>query len=653
MIRCKFLIIINILTLLCGTGYATGATSDTEQIRDSFKKAYLQAEKGQLGSKSAQVQALRDYVLYPDLLAAIYTARLRQTSTQELSQFIDTWGELRVTRDLRRRWIRRLSANGRWQQVVQLSKPTDSTRYQCLALTAQWKLGESSQSLLSEAQPLWLVGKSQPKECDGIFGFLKSSGVLNQDLIRERLDLAIEAHEFRLAAYLAKSLTPFDQARVKAWRNMQSQPGQEIVARNIPDTTEGRALLRYGIERLARSDPFFAWRLWSKHQQDYGFSDAEVFEVHRHIAVRSALKNHPSAPYLFAELDQQDQAVGEWRLRLALKDRDWNAVLSAVSDLPPELEFEEIFVYWKARALGELGDQATADLLFGSLASNRSYYGFLSADRLNRPYTMNHQSAQVDNSLLIALEQNPRILRARELFAVGFVSKGRSAWNEAMVDLTEQERSQAAILANRWGWHSRAIATASANGLFDDLDIRYPLAFRTLMEKQSERQKIDMTWAWGIARSESLFMPDVVSKAGALGLMQVMPSTGKLVAKRNNIPYRSWRSLLNPNTNVALGTTYLRDMQSRFQNNPVLASAAYNAGPHRVQRWLPKQQMEADVWVDTIPFKETRGYVRRVMASQIIFYWRLNGEQTRLAATMADIQPAAGATQGASSVAAF
>ena len=135
--------------------------------------------------------------------------------------------------------------------------------------------------------------------------------------------------------------------------------------------------------------------------------------------------------------------------------------------------------------------------------------------------------------------------------------------------------------------------------------------------------------------------------------MQVMPATGKTVAKRNKVPYSNWRSLLNPNTNVTLCTTYLRDMRARFNGNSVLASAAYNAGPHRVQRWLPKEETEADIWVDTIPFKETQGYVRRVMAAQIIFHWRLTGDQTRLAATMPRVQPASGATKGSNSVAAF
>jgi soluble lytic murein transglycosylase len=196
-------------------------------------------------------------------------------------------------------------------------------------------------------------------------------------------------------------------------------------------------------------------------------------------------------------------------------------------------------------------------------------------------------------------------------------------------------------MANRWGWHSRAIATAADNGLLDDLAIRYPTPFLRFFDSYSNAAQVEMTWAYGIARSESLFMTDVRSSAGALGLMQLMPATGKDTAIQARVPYRGTISLLDPEINITLGTHYLGEMRTRFSNNPVLATAAYNAGPHRVDRWLPDAQpMDADIWIDSIPFRETRRYLRRVLASQAIFYWRMHDDTQRVKTQMPPVLPA-------------
>ena len=195
-------------------------------------------------------------------------------------------------------------------------------------------------------------------------------------------------------------------------------------------------------------------------------------------------------------------------------------------------------------------------------------------------------------------------------------------------------------MAQRWGWHSRAIATASGTGLSNDLALRFPLPWRDAFERLSLEARVDPTLAYGVARSESLFMPDVASAAGAIGLMQLMPATGRDTARLARIPYRGQHSLVDPETNIALGTRYLGRMLERFDNNPALAAAAYNAGPHRVEDWLPQEmQLPADVWIDTIPFRETRRYVRRVLASDTVFDWRINEQPKRLSARMPPVRP--------------
>ena len=190
---------------------------------------------------------------------------------------------------------------------------------------------------------------------------------------------------------------------------------------------------------------------------------------------------------------------------------------------------------------------------------------------------------------------------------------------------------QAAILAHRWGWHSRAIAAAASVGEYDDLALRYPLPYDSTFQRYAADASISPTWAYGVARSESLFMRDVRSRAGAIGLMQLMPATGRDVAREISLPYSGLDTLTDPDSNIRLGTTYLGRMAERYGGNQVLATAAYNAGPHRVDAWLPDEgTIDARIWIENIPFNETRGYVRRVLAADTIFHWRMTGETRRL-----------------------
>jgi soluble lytic murein transglycosylase len=224
---------------------------------------------------------------------------------------------------------------------------------------------------------------------------------------------------------------------------------------------------------------------------------------------------------------------------------------------------------------------------------------------------------------------------------VGLDGRGRSEWDAAVSLLAPHEQVQAAILAHQWGWHSRAIATVSMVGEFDDLSIRYPLPWPEEFAQYSRDAKINDSWAYGIARSESLFMRDIRSSAGAIGVMQILPETGRRMAREIGHPYAGRATLTDSASNIRLGTMYLRKMFDRFDENRVLATAAYNAGPLNVAAWLPDaNQLDARIWIENIPYNETRQYVRRVLAADAIFHWRLTGEVRRLSTELSSINPA-------------
>lgn len=323
-----------------------------------------------------------------------------------------------------------------------------------------------------------------------------------------------------------------------------------------------------------------------------------------------------------------------------MRGQNWTNLLADIAAMPDAERGTEEWRYWQAIALQRSGRRDEATELLTRLAGERSYYGFLAADELGVPYALDDHQLDADEAIIASLAARPELIRARELFFVGLDGRGRSEWDAVVSHLHPEQKVQAAKLADRWGWHSRAIAAAASVGEFDDLALRYPLPYQQIFRQQAENASIATTWAYGIARSESLFMRDVRSSAGAIGLMQLMPATGRNVAKQLRMPFSGIDTLTDPQENIRLGTTYLGQMAQRYGGNQVLATAAYNAGPHRVDRWLPESgDVDARIWIENIPFNETRKYVRRVLAAEAIFHWRMTGQMRRLSDALVLVQP--------------
>lgn len=638
-----------LLALCCTSGAALAG--DLERDRAAFIDVYPQAARGNWTPVARVEPALRDYVLWPDLRAAYLRARLRQAPAGEIEHFLARYGDIRPGRNLRYRWARQLARSERWGEFLALYDrhyaAAQDIHLDCLAAQALLVTGERERAA-GIGLALWPHGRSRPAECDPVFDYLAGSGRLDEARYRQRLALALEAREFALARYLARRIDAAARARVDQWIAMRRDPAAALVrSGKLADTAANRALLAYGIERLARKDALYAERLWRRLSTDFAFDPARRAAVEAEIALVAAWRGAPGARVLLARVSDPaaEPEVLRWRVRLALKTGDWQEVLAAIAAMPEREAAGEMWRYWRAWALLERASPAAGRAILRELATERSYYGFLAADYLDRPYAIEPAPIPEQREMLTRVAAEPALVRARELFLTGLERDGRAEWTAALERLTDAEKSQAAILADRWGWHSRAIATAAAAELWDAIELRYPLPFRTQFENSAELADIDPTWAYGIARSESLFMPDVRSSAGAVGLMQLMPATGRATARAARLPYRGHRTLVDPASNIALGSWYLGEMYRRFSEHRVLATAAYNAGPHRVERWLPRETaVDAAIWIETIPFDETRKYVRRVLEAQTIFHWRLHGDVRRVSASLQPI-PAADGTR--------
>jgi soluble lytic murein transglycosylase len=625
------------------------AISDVDKQRALFRQVYADVERGRwdaVEALSEEDQALlREYVLWPDLRAAWFRAGIRKTDSAALEAFLDRHGTLKPARELRYRYVLHLASSGQLEQYLRIYQAyyqgLGDARLDCIALHAEIEAG-SGDRIEHRGRNLWLTGHSQAQECDPVFEYMRKQKQLTERDYRARYALAIEAREFTRARWLARSLDEALLDEANDWLRAGSQPEQfvETHGRRV-DNAVAREQLAYAIRRVTYRDPQKALELWDSVEDDYAFETELRNATRRHIALWTARDSLPGAYELLTGLPLavQDEEVMRWRARVSLRAGKWADLLNDIAMMTTAERDAEQWRYWRGIALARSGRDVAAAAALEPLAGERSYYGFLAADELGVGYAFADDTLRADETVIRALSHRQEFVRARELFLVGLDSRGRSEWDAAVAVLPREEKAQAAVLAHRWGWHSRAIATAASVGHYDDLELRYPLPFKQTFEQHAASASIPMTWALGIARSESLFMRDVRSRAGAIGLMQLMPATGRQVAQELKLSYSGIDTLTDPNHNIRLGTTYLGSMVERYDGNHILATAAYNAGPHRVDRWLPQSGVvDARVWIENIPFNETRKYVRRVMAAETIFHWRLTGEMRRLSDRLPQVE---------------
>ncbi|MDT8371811.1 MAG: transglycosylase SLT domain-containing protein, partial [Gammaproteobacteria bacterium] len=291
----------------------------------------------------------------------------------------------------------------------------------------------------------------------------------------------------------------------------------------------------------------------------------------------------------------------------------------AILNLDSQEQKTPVWQYWLGRSQAELGDKTTATQTYQGLIMDRDYYAFLAADKLGLSYQMNHNPIVVTAAELEEFRQRPEVLRLHEFYALNMNLEARREAYQQRQNYTSRQLQLLATLTHQWGWHNQSIALLGTAQYWDALDIRFPVVYDTAILKASKKQGVDPSWLFGIARQESAFNPEARSRVGATGLMQLMPETGKLIAKLINRPLKNTSELLNPDRNIELGSAYLRRVYDQHQQNPVLATASYNAGPHRVSNWLPNKTIDADIWIENIPFTETRRYTRNVLSYAAIF----------------------------------
>ena len=610
--------------------------------RDQFQQALQALATGNRSHYRELAAELHDYPLYPYLEYTDLNHRLRRARPQEIRTFLESYGDVPVANLLHRRWMYQLARQGRWQTLVDNYRITNDTTLQCHYTTALYRVGDTQQAH-TEMTSLWLTGHSLPRSCDPAIKAWREAGRMTDALVWERIQLAIRAGRIRLALFLAEYLPESERYWVNIWSKIRRNPEYLREVTNHFDDVD-KPVLRwitvYGLRRLAWRDPVRAAQYWHELKPDYQFNPKEQERIERRLSLALVRSEAPEARQWLERLalGNERTEVKTEHVLAALQDRDWSAALDWLNQLPAEASHNPRWRYWRARALEQLGREAEAHSLYRINATDRSYYGFLAADRSGDPYHFAHRPLLLGQDDLLGLSDIPALQRAAELYALGRQADARREWNHVLPKLNHDQLLRAAKLAEAWGWHDRVIMTLARARYWDDLEMRFPLAHQQTVIQQARNQQIDPAWAFAVIRQESAFTSDARSSAGALGLMQLLPRTARSVARRLRIPMHGQRDILDIDNNIKLGVSYLRRVKDRFHGHPVLATAAYNAGGRNVRRWLPENRaLPADLWVETVPFHETRNYLQRVLTYTVIYEERLGRQPASLLQRMPPI----------------
>lgn len=622
---------------------AAGDVAEPEQQRADFLTAEHALRTGDRRTFDALAEQLRDYPLYPYLRYEELGRRLSHAPAAEIADYVDRNGDTPLASLLQRRWLGALARSGRWQTLLEhfpASAAGLGTELECHRRRALLETGRPD-AALEGIDDLWLAGSSQPAACDPVFDAWRDRGGLDADLAWQRFRLAMKAGEIRLARYLTRYMDAERRDWAGLWLRIHGSPRlldarhREVAA--LPVRSD---IFAYGVRRIARADIEAALSTWERIVVDLpALPDEDRSEVERNLAMTLAVRGHPRALERLLAIDTaaSDSGVREWRVRVPLARDEWKDVLASIEHMDEAEREAPAWRYWRARALEALGQADVAEELFLSLAIARGYYGFLAADRLGLPYELGHVPLGPEDAAAVDPAAYPGIARARELRALGRELEARREWFHATRHMSDWQLASAAALAHDWGWHDRAIITLARTGPHDDLELRFPLAYREAIVRQALAHDIDPALAFAVIRQESAFAADARSPAGATGLMQLLPSTARQVAARLGLPFGGRSALLDPDTNLRLGMSYLRQLIDRY-GHELPALAAYNAGPNRVDSWLPiDRTTDADVWAEVIPFRETRNYVQNVMYFTAIYARRLDEDA---AGRLADRMPA-------------
>ncbi|MGZ5050556.1 MAG: transglycosylase SLT domain-containing protein [Methylobacter sp.] len=600
---------------------------------------FLQAEKllaqGNTAVFMQASAALIEYPLYPYLQYQWLKDNLYQTD--QVLSFLTSYKNTRYAGLLRSKWLDYLAKSEQWDNLVRHYEPSENAELECEYNLALYKTGTPQQAIAA-AERIWLTGDSLPQACDPLMTVLTMSPGFTPELVWRRFELALRKDNVSVAEYVRRIMPGAERDIADVWLRVHQKP--ELIVNSGFLSPQMGGLFVHGVERLAKSDLALAVRAWDQGKAAFVIDNQAAQQLERNLAISLARNRDLSAYDRLSRLSAVDPEINEWKLRAALLEQNWQHVAETLSGLTEQERRDPKWQYWLARSFDKAGDSMQAQAVYAKLAEDRSFYGFLAADYASKPYQFANKPIFAMSNELENLANEDDFKVAEELRFFNRDMEAERQWWYAVKKLSKDRLTIAAKLAQQWHWDQVAIATLVKADYWDDLSIRFPVYYASQVHNNAAMHDLDPAIVFGLIRQESIFNKNAESAVGARGLMQLMPKTGMQIAHELKEKWLSDNSLFNPDVNVRYGAFYYKKLLKQFRGHFALATAAYNAGAGRVSKWLPSAApVPADVWIETIPFKETRKYVTSVLSYAIIYQQLMQRSGLKIKELMLDVLP--------------
>ena len=596
---------------------------------DELRQALAAAERGQVMPALPAGHPLAGWIE----MAALRT-RIDSLPAATAQGFLQRHAGTPAGETFRDAWLAQLARRADWPAFLAAWQPRSDTALRCARLQALAATGKRDADWTEQAQALWRsAGKSLPDRCDPVIDALAAAGGMTDALRWERFDAAVAEGQAAIMRRAARDLPAEQLALANDYAAFLEAPHDRY--RNWPATERSRAVATAGLAALAKRDPDAAETRLPVLAQALALTPAQQGQVRYQVALWTVASYLPRSEQRLAAVPAEawDERLHEWQVREAMARADWRGALAALQRMPASQRNDSRWQWFTARMLEKTGQASAADVMMRQAARAPSFHGFLAADRLRQPYALCPRELDARSPQRTEVAGNPALQRALLLHKLDRPGWAAREWAHALEGLEDAQRHHAVALASAAGWYDRAVSTLKGEDEMRFYSLRFPLHHDDTIRRQAAANGLDPAWVAAEIRAESTFNPNARSPANALGLMQVIPSTGQAVARRIGMAdYAGERSLFDPDSNITIGTAYLRELKEKYGNRPYVVLAAYNAGPTPTGRWLDQRgDFDPDIWIETISYKETREYVARVLAFSVIYDWRLNGRAVSLA----------------------
>ncbi len=612
----------NLLLILLLIPAAATANQDDDFL--AAREAYRAGDAARLEQIAGGMKntPLEPYLTYYQL-----QLRLTTRNPEGVREFLARPDDTPVIDQLRSEWLKWQARQQRWEaftaEYPRLLESDDEMK--CYALQA--RLPNNADLVLHESRTLWFTGTSQPESCSTLFDMAIASGTISEQDVWQRIRMALEVNNVALAKKLSAHLPRERKLQSGLLESAAAHPDRYLANVKLAKSSEAeRMVALFALQRLAKQLPQLAYMRWEKIETHFNSDERHYFYGWLGYEAARKLDERALTWFKAAKDTPLNDAQLAWRTRAALRASNWHEVWASIAAMSPKQQREGAWRYWKARAWKVLGRDSDAEALFVELSREYNFYGQLAAEELGSASASGMLSVSYQPTVteIQAMLAQPAMQRTLYLYRMGLRQEAAKEWSLAVRKLDDKHLLIASEIASRHAMYDRSINAADRTLLLHDFNLRYPAPYRDSLQGHLQENNLEEAWVYGLMRQESRFVTQAKSTAGASGLMQVMPATARWIAQRLGMKDYRKELISQLDTNIKLGTYYMKNVLSTFGNNPVLASAAYNAGPGRARQWLADKPLEGAIYVESIPFDETRDYVKKVM-SNTVYYAKLFG----------------------------